>query len=171
MIIKSIIDIYRGFKDFFWAIGYFGQHISIIYVIYLSYFMGWSYIFLFIILFILNASLNHLVFKQIFYNPRPKKYDIFLYSEQQRNTRRYITPNGMPSGHTHITAFALIIGYLYTKVHLVESILLLSITFLQRYAFGNHTFIQLLVGTIIGLILGYASFQIIQKIELKFHKL
>ena len=73
--------------------------------------------------------------------------------------------NGMPSGHTQQTAFALTIAYLFSKKNLYQSIILLILTAIQRYIFKNHTIIQLIVGGILGVGLGYICFYIILYIE------
>ena len=77
---------------------------------------------------------------------------------------------GMPSGHMQRSAFTLSFWYFAGGSHLhteevcrnltnwsfgVGATIILFITALQRYIYGKHNVIQLLVGTIIGTVLAY----------------
>jgi membrane-associated phospholipid phosphatase len=76
----------------------------------------------------------------------------------------------MPSGHAQQTAFSLTIAYLITNKYLYQSIALFFLTLLQRYVYRNHTFYQLLAGTILGVMLGYVSYYIMNLLERRIKK-
>jgi membrane-associated phospholipid phosphatase len=157
---EDINNLLEHFVDFFWGVGYFGPQIATVYVLYIVYQYSIIYCILFSILFIFSTWLNHKILKKIIYDSRPLNGIIFLASEKFRNKI-----NGMPSGHTQQTAFALTIAYLFSKKNLYLSIGLLLLTSIQRYIFKNHTILQLIVGTVIGIGLGYISFNIMKYLE------
>ena len=124
------------------------------------------YSILFGILFLLSGWFNHKILKKFINNLRPSNGIIFLASDRINKVT-----NGMPSGHTQQTAFALTIAYLFSKKNIYPSIVLLLLTAVQRYVYRNHTLIQLLVGGIIGILLGYICFYIMLYIEQKIEKI
>ena len=160
MILEDINHLFTQFIDFFWAIGYFGWQIATIYSIYIVYQYSIIYSILFSILFIVSGWFNHKILKKFINDLRPSNGIIFLASEKINK----IT-NGMPSGHTQQTAFALTIAYLFSNKNLYPSIGLFILTAIQRYVYRNHTLIQLVVGGIVGFILGYISFYIMHYIK------
>ena len=155
-IIENIISLYVQFYEFFWAIGFFGWQISVLYTTYVLYFININYSILFFILFLLSGLFNKLI-KELYYSPRPKNCTKFLVSDVcMKGT------NGMPSGHTQITTFALTTAYLFTHKYLYSSIALFLITFIQRIVYKNHTILQLFVGSIVGFLLGWMFYELIQ---------
>lgn len=69
---------------------------------------------------------------------------------------------GMPSGHAQSVAFSL--SYLYfVQKNLFMTFFhfcILVLTIFQRWNYRKHTWNQLLVGTILGLLIGFVTFQI-----------
>jgi membrane-associated phospholipid phosphatase len=161
-IIEGLKQIYNEFKDFFWGVGYFGWQIAVIYAFIVCYYEDTGYIILFVLLFTLSGLFNKQM-KQWIKDLRPLYYIPYLSSE-----KIFKRKNGMPSGHTQITSFALVIAYLFSHKYLYESIALFSIVFIQRLVFKNHTFLQLIAGGLIGSLLGYVSFYLMRYIENKF---
>jgi membrane-associated phospholipid phosphatase len=159
-ILEGIFELLDEFKDVFWAIGYFGWQISTLYGLYVAYQHSIIYAILFFILFTLSGWLNHEILKDWIHDLRPANGIEFLASEKIRRRT-----NGMPSGHTQQTAFALTIAYLLTHKYLYESIGLFGLTLVQRLVFRNHTLAQLIVGGALGLLLGYGSYYVMRFIE------
>jgi membrane-associated phospholipid phosphatase len=140
------------FVEFFWGIGYFGWHISTVYALYACYSISWVYLVLYIFVFDISSIFNHLILKKYINDLRPDDPRPFLVSEQFRKR-----VNGMPSGHAQQTAFSLTFTYLISGQHLYASLFLFLFTIVQRYVFKNHTFLQLLVGTLLGVAIAYLT--------------
>ena len=151
-IVNNILDLYRNFKDFFWGIGFFGWQISATYAIYMSYLNSPTDVLIFISVFLLSGWLNRHILKDYINDPRPKDSFPFLANEHIN-----IHANGMPSGHAQLTAFSLAYSYLLSGKRLKESLALFGLTVFQRYCFKNHTFLQLLAGSILGLAIAYLT--------------
>lgn len=151
-LLKGLTDLTSHFAEFFWGIGYFGWHISTVYALYACYSISWVYLLLYIFVFDISSIFNHLVLKKYINDLRPDDPRPFLVSEQFR-TR----VNGMPSGHAQQTAFSLTFTYLISGQHFYASWFLFSLTIFQRYIFKNHTFWQLLVGSILGVSIAYLT--------------
>lgn len=157
---KSLKKVYDQFADFFWGIGYFGWQFATIYALIVVTLIDVNYTILFFVLFLFSGWLNHEVFKKIIHNLRPKESTLFLANETKDKVS-----NGMPSGHSQQTAFALTIAYLFSERFLYMSIALFGLTVLQRYIFKNHTLPQLLVGGVFGFLLGFVSFHVMRFLE------
>jgi len=175
---EKLMNLYKETKDFFWGIGYFGWHIAVLYTIIVCYYHSIGYMILFIILLLLFGEFNK-VLKIWIKNPRPFKYILFLANEKvnekikerENKLKQQYRVNGMPSGHTQISSFALTIAYLITHKYLYQSIGLFIIIFIQRYVFKNHTILQLFVGGVFGVIIGILSFKIMNLIEYNLYNL
>ena len=159
-ILEKLSEIFVEFEKFFWGIGYFGWQIATIYAIYVSYSYSWLYVFVYTLVFALSGWINHDVLKHYIQNPRPKNSTPFLASEHFSKKT-----NGMPSGHAQITAYSLTFSYLLTGTRFYESLALLGLTVLQRHVYYNHTILQLAVGTLIGVLSGYAVVFALRYIE------
>jgi membrane-associated phospholipid phosphatase len=164
--LEGVKELTDQFADFFWGVGYFGWQIATVYALFVAYKVDISYSLLFLGLFLFSGWLNHKVLKKFIFDLRPNNYILFLQSEKVRKNT-----NGMPSGHAQQTAFALTIAYLITNKYLYQSIALLVLTLLQRYVYRNHTFYQLLAGTILGVILGYVSYYVMNFLERRIKKI
>lgn len=163
-IYKGILELIEQFTNLFWGVGYFGWQIATIYALYVAFEKSHEYGAIFIIMFILFGWLNKDVLKIFIYNPRPADSVPFLASEHFDKKA-----NGMPSGHAQQTALSLTLAYLLTDKYLYESLALFGLTVLQRYIYHNHTLLQLLVGSILGVCFGYFVFYVF-KLENKYKR-
>jgi membrane-associated phospholipid phosphatase len=114
----------------------------------------------FVFVYDIIGIVNHLIFKTYVSDPRPLDFTPFLFSEQFR-----IRVNGMPSGHAQQTAFALTFSYLLSGHHFYLSWGLFLMTVIQRYVFKNHTFLQLLVGSLLGFNIAYVTYYLVTKLR------
>ena len=74
---------------------------------------------------------------------------------------------GMPSYHMQCSAFSIAFLFFMTMSYrlLVLTSILGLLSFHQRYKYRRHTFQQLVVGTIVGGILGWITYLIVQKLK------
>lgn len=111
--------------------------------------------------YILNIILN-IVLKTIIKQPRPspdkKLIEIGVINGHTFTLDKY----GMPSGHAETCGFSLsfitlsLQNYYISLFYLIITI----ITLCERYIKKNHTILQLIVGFILGLIVGYITYLI-----------
>ena len=160
MLKDGLVEFFDKIKDFFWGIGYFGWQISFVYALYVCFSINIVEGILFFILFAFTGWINEKLLKEFVHNLRPKDSTMFLASE-----KKVARSNGMPSGHAQQTAFALTISYMLTHKYLNESLALFLLTVLQRFVYKNHTFAQLLAGTVLGVAFGVAGYYMLTTIE------
>jgi membrane-associated phospholipid phosphatase len=111
--------------------------------------------------FFLDIILN-LILKGIFKQPRPSE-DPELFKLAVKSGNRFRFPNGfphdifgMPSGHASSVFYSSIFIYLSLKntkisiLYILFSLLVVS----HRIYFNHHTFIQIIVGSIVGILFG-----------------
>ena len=157
---------FRKITDFIFALGYFSEIIMIILVIYLIHSnVFYTIYYLFFIL--LNGYLNT-IFKSIIKEDRPDNSKKFLFSEHFSRIKNVY---GMPSGHSQNVFFSITYLYFTTKefFYWIQLLLVLAaLMFYERLSFHNHTFLQLLVGAIIGIILAYLVIILRNQIEINF---
>jgi membrane-associated phospholipid phosphatase len=123
------------------------------------------------ILFIFISSFLNIFLKGILQCPRPSidkaKFDLMI-----KNKERFIYKHGipydiygMPSGHSQFVALSTIFIYSalrdvkITMLYLVISLITIS----ERVIDNHHTILQVIVGSGIGLILGYIAFNMAVK--------
>ena len=146
-------------------IGFFGPHILFITGLFVLWkqFIQYNDTFLYGYIFFLFISkfINKLL-KIIIKDPRPNGGKNIIDNEDR--FYKGIEQYGMPSGHVQSCFFSLTYLYLVKKSHLLLMIELFitSLTFYQRWKYKRHTLLQLSIGSIIGLILGYISFTIVK---------
>jgi membrane-associated phospholipid phosphatase len=111
--------------------------------------------------FFLEIILN-LILKGIFKQPRPSE-DPELFKLAIKSGNRFRFPNGfphdifgMPSGHTSSTFYSGIFIYLSLKnLKIFIGYILFSLLIIyHRLYFNHHTFIQTIVGAVVGLLFG-----------------
>ena len=111
--------------------------------------------------FCLDIILN-LILKGIFKQPRPSE-DPELFKLAVKSGNRFRFPNGfphdifgMPSGHTSSVFYSAIFIYLSLKnINIFIGYILFSLLVVShRLYFNHHTFIQTVVGAIVGLLFG-----------------
>ena len=118
--------------------------------------------FYFIIGFLINALLN-LVLKGLLQMPRPSE-DAGRFNLALTHGRRFVFKSGlpfdifgMPSGHAQMVFYSTTFVYLALRnpiilyLHLFVSLLTIS----QRVAFNYHTPLQVIVGALVGIGMGY----------------
>jgi membrane-associated phospholipid phosphatase len=115
------------------------------------------------VVFLISGWLNERVFKYFINSPRPLDSTPFLASEHFVKRT-----NGMPSGHAQQTAFSLTFLYMLSGKYWYESWGLFLLTILQRFIFKNHTFTQLVAGSIIGFVLAVATVYALRFTEEKY---
>jgi membrane-associated phospholipid phosphatase len=123
-----------------------------------------NYLSFYVIGSILNVILN-IILKLSFKEPRPKKnariIEIAIENKYDFDFNKY----GMPSGHAQQCAFSLAFITLVLNNPFITSIYLgiTLITLLQRYAYLDHSILQLIVGFCIGIGVGYLFYTICSK--------
>ena len=106
----------------------------------------------------INMLINYLL-KIGIKEPRPVEDNVSI---EWTNKRTDIDQYGMPSGHAQSVFFSCTFVYCVLKdINLLLLFLVIAInTFKQRYDYKNHTINQLIVGTILGVIVGYLFYYI-----------
>jgi membrane-associated phospholipid phosphatase len=126
-------------------------------------------LFYYILFFIVSLFLN-LILKGIIQQPRPS-IDAKTFNLMMKNKERYIYKHGipydifgMPSGHSQSVLLSTIFIYLSlhdTKVFILYLFITL-ITLIQRVIDNHHTILQVIFGSIIGILLGYLAYKMAQ---------
>tara|TARA_B100000035_G_C20994850_1_gene551974 strand:- start:590 stop:1093 length:504 start_codon:yes stop_codon:yes gene_type:complete len=142
-------------------IGYLGPFILMIINIYALWIQPYYLVGYFISLFfssIINRSL-----KYIYKEPRPMN-EISMEDIDIFNWTGVKDIYGMPSGHAQSVSYSLMYLYLVqgSGYMALLNITILGLTLFQRWNYRKHTIIQLLVGTIVGLTIGFLAFYIIK---------
>lgn len=127
-------------------------------------------LFYYILFFILGEIFNTFI-KGIIQQPRPsidkKTFDLMM-----KNKERYISKNGfpydifgMPSGHSQLVFYSTIFIYLtLNNVKITIFYVIISIiTVFQRVIYTHHTILQVIVGSLLGLLIGYFVFEVVKK--------
>jgi membrane-associated phospholipid phosphatase len=142
----------------------FGQYSPLL-LFFLSIYLLWdqsTLLFYYIIGIFMNTILN-LILKGIFQQPRPLE-DITKFKMAITRGSRYLFKNGipfdiygMPSGHAQTILFST--TFIYFSLH-QQNILYLYlgisiITMIHRLIFKYHTVIQVLIGAVVGIMMGY----------------
>lgn len=117
---------------------------------------------------LLNNVVNILL-KLIIKEPRPSTDKRIIEIGVSNGERISFDKFGMPSGHAQNCGFFTAFITLVLKNPVVTGlyIVISCISLYQRYLYNNHTILQLIVGFIIGLILGYIAYTIGEKYIVK----
>jgi len=131
-------------------IGFYGPVILSI-ITCLSLIKQLPYLLLFIIGIFFNSQFNS-VLKSIIKEPRPSNVSKYEGAQQY----------GMPSGHAQSVFFSLTFLYLVKNSYWLLLVMLFfsALTLYQRWNTKEHTPKQLLVGSAVGLVSGYAWFKL-----------
>jgi len=146
--------------DFGYAIGFFSEFILLVVVI---LWLIWKSvdpgidIVIYVAGLIVSGGINTTL-KRWIEQPRPHDPRKFLYSEHFDRRR---TVYGMPSAHSQKVFYS--IAYLYGSVPgaatnvwiAVTSIVIATLTWIERWQFHNHTWPQLVVGAGVGVAMAY----------------
>lgn len=118
----------------------------------------------YIIGFVPNFALN-LILKMIIKEPRPKDDKQFIEVFSRNGVRFGPDTYGMPSGHAQTCGFSLM--YLALALNnpniTVFYAIITFISLMQRYTHNNHTVMQLIVGLLIGMVVGYLFYFLSKK--------
>jgi membrane-associated phospholipid phosphatase len=123
-----------------------------------------TYLKFFMLGFILNNGINILL-KLCIKEPRPStdktNIEIAIYNGERISFDKY----GMPSAHAQNCGYCLaFITMVYNSPTIAGIYFIIScLSMYQRYSFNNHTILQLLVGFIVGLFMGYIIYSITNK--------
>lgn len=114
------------------------------------------YLFFYIFGFIINNILN-IFLKILIKEPRPNKdetfFELMIFNGKRIGYDKY----GMPSGHAQNCLFSLayIILTLNQPIIGIFYVIISSISLIQIYEYKNHTIMQLIIGSIIGILFAY----------------
>ena len=123
-----------------------------------------KYLYFFFYGFILNNILN-IILKVAIKEPRPtterKVIEIGITNEARISFDKF----GMPSGHAQNCAYCLAFITMVLNDPFITAfyIVITFNTLFQRYLYNNHTILQLVIGTFIGLFFGYITYTIANK--------
>jgi membrane-associated phospholipid phosphatase len=156
---------YTGFElDIILILDYLGLYAPLIQFFSSLFFLRNKFVYLRVYLlgFVFNNVLNSLL-KMAIKEPRPTKDNRILEIAITNNVERIgFHKFGMPSGHAQNCGFNLVYltmvlnDSLITGVYLILSL----ISVYQRYKYFNHSVLQLIVGFVIGLCIGYIFYVI-----------
>jgi hypothetical protein len=143
-------------------IGNFGPYILFILSLYLLQKTS-NALYYYIIGFVLNLLLN-IILKLTFQQSRPKdNEDLFKLALNHANRHNYILPfnvYGMPSGHAQSVFYPTVFIHLMLQNSKITILYLLIsiITIFQRVEELHHTIFQVIIGSFVGMIIGYFVF-------------
>ncbi len=126
-------------------------------------------LFYYILFFIISIFLN-MILKGIIQQPRPS-IDTKTFNLMMKNKERYVHKHGipydifgMPSGHSQSVLLSTI--FIYLSLHDIKIamvyLFITLITITQRVIDNHHTILQVIFGSIIGCLLGYAAYKMAQ---------
>jgi membrane-associated phospholipid phosphatase len=123
-----------------------------------------KYLYFFFYGFILNNILN-IILKVAIKEPRPTDEQKVIEIGIANGARISFDKFGMPSGHAQNCAYCLafITMVLYDPLITAIYIVLTFNTLFQRYLYNNHTILQLVIGSFIGLLFGFITYTITNK--------
>jgi len=137
------------------TIGYLGPQLLFFASIYFL-FDKLAYLSVYFVGFFLNILLN-VILKSLIQEPRPTE-DKRLFNLELLNKRRIGHDRyGMPSGHAEGVFYSTVFIFLTLKNKWIgfTYFLISLITCYQRVAYKNHTFQQVLIGSIVGAFMGF----------------
>ena len=118
------------------------------------------------VLFTLISALLNAVLKPIFKHPRPSIDEETFRAVLKRN-ERFIKRHGhlydifgMPSGHMQSVIYSTLFNYLVFHNSQMTSVFLLIslITMIQRVVYNHHTFLQVIIGGCIGVMVACVAY-------------
>lgn len=123
-----------------------------------------KYLLFFVFGTVLNNLLNVLL-KFIIKEPRPTKDKTIIEICVANGERISFDKYGMPSGHAQNCGFVLAYTTPILQNTLITAIFILIsfVSLFQRYLYSNHTILQLTVGLVVGIVVGYGSYFVASK--------
>jgi len=121
-----------------------------------------KYFYGYVLFYVINTLINKLL-KRAIREPRPKDGKNIM--DFEKNIYEGIEEYGMPSGHAQSCFYSLTYLYLVKEnpIWLIMELFIASLTIYQRWSYNRHTAKQLLVGSIVGVVVGWTSVTIINK--------
>jgi membrane-associated phospholipid phosphatase len=118
-----------------------------------------TYLYFFGAGFILNTILN-IILKLIIKEPRPLKDKKAIEIGVTNGVHIGFDKFGMPSGHAQNCAFCLTFITMVLNNPFITCMYLLitGITLFERFKYNHHSILQLIIGTLIGIVFGYISY-------------
>ena len=156
-------------SDLFNEFGTFGPII----LIFLSMYLLWNndnLFFYYMVGVFSNAVLN-LVLKGLIQHPRPSE-DIKQFNLALSHGKRFLFKDGMPhdifgmpSGHSQSALFSTVYIYMsLRKTNILYVYLFISfLTIVQRVAYNYHTVLQVIIGSIVGIVFSYFIYYLAKK--------
>ena len=123
-----------------------------------------NFMIIYIIGFVINILLNYFL-KGLFQQPRPTD-EIHLFKMEELYRKKLgFEKYGMPSGHAQMVFYSTIFNYyLLGDVKIAFLYLIISlITCYQRIENKNHTLFQVIIGSFVGMFVGFIFFNIGEK--------
>lgn len=146
-------------------IGFFGPYILIFLILLYSFLYSFSFInVIYYILGLLFIYLSNNLLKYYIKEPRPRNQKKIFNFEKKYYNSHYTQKYGMPSGHSQLIWFNVIyIGCILKNLYFfILSLALALNTMRQRYVYRNHTMNQIIIGSILGICIGYIFYFIIE---------
>ena len=123
------------------------------------------------ILFFIFSILLNIILKSVLQQPRPS-IDDKTFNTMLKHKERYIYKHGMPydifgmpSGHSQSVLFSTV--YIFFALRDVKTtiayLVVTLITLSQRVIDNHHTILQVIIGSIVGIILGYSGYVLSKK--------
>jgi membrane-associated phospholipid phosphatase len=143
------------------GIGFFGPHIMLMITVVILWKQS-KYFYGYLLFFIINTSINKLL-KQLVREPRPKDGKNIM--DFEKTTYDGVEEYGMPSGHAQSCFYSLTYLYLVKEspTWLLLELFIASASFYQRWSYHRHTAKQLLIGSVVGIFIGWVSVTFINK--------
>jgi membrane-associated phospholipid phosphatase len=143
------------------TIGYFGPHI----ILCIGVILLWKqskYFYGYLLFYVINTFINKLI-KLVVREPRP--HDGKNIMDFEKNIYEGIEEYGMPSGHAQSCFYSITYLYLVKEnpIWLIVELFIASLTIYQRWNYNRHTIKQLMVGSIMGVFVGWMSVTLINK--------
>jgi len=142
-------------------IGFFGPQILFIISV-ISLWKQQAHFYGYLVFLMINKIINKIL-KLLIKQPRPNHGKSIIENEDRFYVG--IEQYGMPSGHMQSCFYSLTYLYLVKQsptITIVE-MFITSLTFYQRWKYNRHTIEQLCVGSVVGILVGYLSFIIVNR--------
>jgi membrane-associated phospholipid phosphatase len=143
------------------TIGFFGPFIILCIGI-ISLWKQSKYLYGYLLFYVINTFINKFI-KLIVREPRPKDGKNIM--EFEKTLYEGIEEYGMPSGHAQSCFYSMTYLYLVKEnpLWLIVELFIASLTIYQRWSYHRHTAQQLMVGSLVGIFIGWVSVTIINK--------
>ncbi len=141
-------------------IGYFGPAIIFSFVV-INIYKQQALMIAYVILAFMNMKLNHFI-KNTIEESRPTGEKHVFPEADRKGARKF----GMPSGHAQGVSFNSVFLMLAKPsfFNTLFCVTVWGITLWQRWAYKNHTWSQLIAGSVVGSLVAFVSYHTVQSI-------